>query len=418
MAQFDVYYNNNYYWVYGNRKYSVVALNRWTPATAATATYPRLTTSSGSNNFRNSTYWLYSDNYFTLNRVQLTYHLPAMKFWKGIQLYVRGNNLFTISETKKLLHGFTAIDEKIANKLSTCLGGSIDFWLQLQKLFDVYSEKVKEIECARWLKELPVKELQKNGWIQKNQDLLEECLRFFNVPDVWSWRKKYSDITALALFRKSTKFQSNPASIATWIRQGELQAEKLPLKKWNPDLFKASLDEIKKFTRQKDPFSFIQKLRTICSECGIALAIIPTSEGCSASGAAKFLDNGCGLIIMSFRYGTDDHFWFTFFHEAGHLLLHGERDTFVDEDIEKPSVENDEQQANDFALDVLLPGNLKNELQQLKVSDATIRSLANKAGVSLGIIVGQLQYFGKIKPNYYNGFKRRYDKETLFKKLG
>jgi hypothetical protein len=97
----NVYYNNNYYWVYGNRKYSVVALNRWTPATAATATYPRLTTSSGSNNFRNSTYWLYSDNYFTLNRVQLTYHLPAMKFWKGIQLYVRGNNLFTISETKK-----------------------------------------------------------------------------------------------------------------------------------------------------------------------------------------------------------------------------------------------------------------------------------------------------------------------------
>lgn len=97
----NVYYNNSYYWVFGQRKYSEVVLNRWTPATAETATYPRLTTTSGSNNFRNSTFWLYDDDYFTLNTVQFTYNLPAMHFWKGMQLYIRGNNLFTVSGTRK-----------------------------------------------------------------------------------------------------------------------------------------------------------------------------------------------------------------------------------------------------------------------------------------------------------------------------
>jgi TonB-linked SusC/RagA family outer membrane protein len=97
----EVFYNNSYYWVYGNRKYSALVLGRWTPATASTATYPRLTTTSGSNNFRNSTYWLYKNDYFTFNRAQLTYHLPALCFWKGLQLYLRGNNLLTISPTKK-----------------------------------------------------------------------------------------------------------------------------------------------------------------------------------------------------------------------------------------------------------------------------------------------------------------------------
>jgi TonB-linked SusC/RagA family outer membrane protein len=97
----EVFYNNSYYWVYGNEKYSSVVLNRWTPATAATATYPRLTTTSGSNNFRNSTYWLYSANYFSLDRAQLTWHVPAKLFWKGLEVYVRGNNLFMIAPARK-----------------------------------------------------------------------------------------------------------------------------------------------------------------------------------------------------------------------------------------------------------------------------------------------------------------------------
>lgn len=92
--------NNSYYWVKGSSKYSEVVLGRWTPETAATASYPRLTTTDNSNNFRNSTFWRYSTDKFTLNRVQLTYDMPASWFHSvvtGMSVYVLGENLATIS---------------------------------------------------------------------------------------------------------------------------------------------------------------------------------------------------------------------------------------------------------------------------------------------------------------------------------
>jgi TonB-linked SusC/RagA family outer membrane protein len=97
----DVYYKNDYYWVYGNMKYSDVILNRWTPATASTATYPRLSTVESSNNFRNSTFWLENRDWLTLQTVQLNYTIPEKIIpINEIKLFIRGNNLATISKLK------------------------------------------------------------------------------------------------------------------------------------------------------------------------------------------------------------------------------------------------------------------------------------------------------------------------------
>ncbi|MCM1451016.1 MAG: SusC/RagA family TonB-linked outer membrane protein [Clostridium sp.] len=99
--------NNSYMWVYGDGKYSEPVLGRWTPETAATATYPRLTTQGGELNFVTSDYWMYDTDAFYLNVVQLTYDFPskwfANKFVKGIQLHVQGNNLATISKERKYI---------------------------------------------------------------------------------------------------------------------------------------------------------------------------------------------------------------------------------------------------------------------------------------------------------------------------
>jgi len=94
--------SDNYYWVDGNKKYSTFILNRWTPATAATATYPRLSSVANPNDFQSSTYWLYRNNYFTVDRVQLTYNMPEkvtrMLKMKHLSLYVDGSNLITYSK--------------------------------------------------------------------------------------------------------------------------------------------------------------------------------------------------------------------------------------------------------------------------------------------------------------------------------
>ena len=97
--------DNSYAWVYGDRKYSDIVRGRWTPETAETATYPRLTSEGGELNFVNSDFWTYSTDAFFLNQVQLSYSFPARwfdrKFVKGLDLYVNGNNLATICSNRK-----------------------------------------------------------------------------------------------------------------------------------------------------------------------------------------------------------------------------------------------------------------------------------------------------------------------------
>jgi len=97
----------DYYWVNGSDKYSAVVRNRWTPKTKNSATYPRLTTQSGSNNFRSSSFWMYSTDRFDLSRVQITYNLPekivqSMSIRK-MQVYISGSNLLTISPNRKIM---------------------------------------------------------------------------------------------------------------------------------------------------------------------------------------------------------------------------------------------------------------------------------------------------------------------------
>lgn len=99
--------DNSYYWVKGDGKYSEVVRNRWTPETAATATYPRLTTTDGANNFRTSDFWMYKKNRFNLTQVQLTYQMPEKvlkgTFIKGLSFFANANNLLTIAKERKAL---------------------------------------------------------------------------------------------------------------------------------------------------------------------------------------------------------------------------------------------------------------------------------------------------------------------------
>ena len=99
--------NSSYYWNRGTSKFSDVVWGRWTPETADKATYPRLTTTNGDNNYRNSTFWMYDRNYFRLSNVQLTYDFPQQMFQnkvvKDLSLYLGGNNLLTISNERKHL---------------------------------------------------------------------------------------------------------------------------------------------------------------------------------------------------------------------------------------------------------------------------------------------------------------------------
>ena len=109
--------------------------------------------------------------------------------------------------------------------------------------------------------------------------------------------------------------------------------------------------------------------------------------------------------MLSFRYLTDDHFWFTFFHESGHLLLHNKR-LFL-EGAETPDTA-EELEANEFAARTLVPLSFYSEMLSLPTANLEVIRFARRTGVSPGIIVGQLQHEGRLPRNWLNGLKRRY----------
>lgn len=110
---------------------------------------------------------------------------------------------------------------------------------------------------------------------------------------------------------------------------------------------------------------------------------------------------------MSLRYKTDDHLWFTFFHEAGHILLHGKKELFIEGSNGLDEVKEGE--ANEFAQIELIPKkSFAAFLAQKPYSKAAIERFAREIGIAPGIVVGQLQHRGLLPRSYCNDLKQTF----------
>ncbi|PWV46446.1 ImmA/IrrE family metallo-endopeptidase [Chitinophaga sp. S165] len=317
-----------------------------------------------------------------------------------------------VEYARELLHGFVEINRDVAQKLEKTVGGSANFWVNRENQYRESITRLRESEEKEWLKELPIKEMKKFNWIGETSDIVQSCLRYFNVPDVWAWRKKYGVVTSLTAFRKSEKISSNPASVATWIRQGEIQSEFIKCNDWDAQRFEKTLKALRALVKSNKPSEFLVKLKDECAKCGVAVIIAQTPTGCAVNGATKFLTEKKAMILLSFRHKSEDNFWFTFFHEAGHLLLHGEKLILENSPSTQESIE--EKEANEFALDILIPKNLQVRLRTMPVNAREIKNFAKDADISLGIVVGQLHYLERMPYSAFKGYIRRYEWEEIF----
>ena len=101
----DRYRNSSYFWSYGEQKYSVTALDAYGPNNLDTnASMPRLSSTKNNNNYRNSSFWIYKSNYFTIPTMQLSYNLKSAskKYFNDMKLFVKGNNLLIINSNKDI----------------------------------------------------------------------------------------------------------------------------------------------------------------------------------------------------------------------------------------------------------------------------------------------------------------------------
>jgi len=325
-----------------------------------------------------------------------------------------GRPLKTINE---IIKGKTSITSETAIQLERVLGTPAEFWNQREANYRAYLARQKESENLAaqkdWLRQFPIKEMKKRGWIQDYGDVVADqmisILNFFGVatPEQWQlgWTKR-----RLA-FRKATNLSSNIGAVSAWLRQGELEGEKITCKPFNKERLLDSLKHIRELTLEEDPQIFIPKLVDICSECGIAIVFVEPFPKVAVYGASCWLNPEKALIQLSGRGKTTDILWFTIFHEIGHIIKHSKKEIFIEIDDKSIKKSQEELEADEYATETLIPSSHLNEWLKInkQLNAAVISSFAKELNIAPGILVGRLQHMKRVKFSDYNGLKFRYD---------
>jgi len=315
---------------------------------------------------------------------------------KTINEIIKGKAPIT-AETAVLLERVTGVPARMWNSLE------INYREQLARIAD--RERLKA--DLEWLRTIPTRELAARGAIQDTHDkvaLLHAALRFFGVGSSEQWRQVW--MQPAGAFRKSAKFEADPGALATWLRLGELEAQKIETKPYDKAAFRAALDSIRRLTTQP-PEVFQARVVELAASAGVAVVLVPEIRKCPVSGVARWLAPDKALIQLSLRYKTEDQFWFSFFHEAGHILNDPKKEVFMDVRGSIEANEGDEG-ADRFAADFLIPREQQAPLLTL-TSRLAIERFARSIGISAGIVVGRLQKEGILPwPTVLNSLKRRF----------
>ena len=314
--------------------------------------------------------------------------------------------------TAGLLDGSTRVTVDIARRLEGSLGGTTRFWMTRDAR---YCESREWVDADRWVSLLPTREMLKLGWVEPFDDWYGQvtaCIDFFGVDSP-------SDLHHRPVAAEAVRYRARPrtveqdAVISAWVHRVELEAQALPCATWDRTAFEALFSQLKALSKNRDPREFVPQLQLLCSSVGVAVVLVRPPRGCPVNGVSMTLASGTRAIGLSGRYLADDHLWFTFFHEAGHLMLHDPALVFIDEIQRNPSAasadEGDlEMEADHFASSVLLPAQLRKGVPH-KPAPYAVHGLSKRAGVSTGVIVGQLQHAGLVPFNSpLNRFKNRY----------
>lgn len=320
---------------------------------------------------------------------------------------------YTTKHISQLINGKAPINEETALKLERVLGSTAGFWLNREAQYRAQLAKIEEQERLQtwtpWLDELPVKELMQQGVIPKRRidakskpGIVRELLHFFGVASPDDWQTFYVGMECA--FRRSREAQSDVGAIAAWIRQGEILAERLNCPKYSKPKFEKAVREIRTLT-MLEPEEFDPEMRKLCWEAGVVFVIVPSIPRAHVSGMARWLNPHKALIQLSLYGKQNDRFWFTFFHEAAHILLHDKKDIFLDEWDGGAVVQSkQEEEANCWSREFLIPLHHELELPNLKSKEAVI-DFAKRIGIHPGIVIGRLQHDKVIAPTWMNGLK-------------
>jgi HTH-type transcriptional regulator/antitoxin HigA len=313
----------------------------------------------------------------------------------------------TVQSLNRIFKGEQPISYETANKLELATGVPARMWNNLEAHYREQLAKAKERKQLEtdldWLKTIPTQELIQRKAIEPQKDdvlLLRETLKFFGLSSVSAWKDIWANPAVAA--RRSRCFETCPGPASAWMRLGEIQAHQIDCQPFDKISFIQALKKIRLLT-VKDPEKFIPETIQLCAGSGVALALVREMKKVPWHGATKWLAASKAMILLNLRGKMEDQFWFSFFHEAGHVLYDSKKDLYINDGTVDDPREHD---ANEFAANILIPRDKDPEIASLKTKEDVIL-LANELKISPGIVAGRFQYLTQ-KWSYFNGLKRKF----------
>ena len=311
-----------------------------------------------------------------------------------------------------IINHHAAVTPTTAMELEKVLGTPASFWNNRERRYRESiarrTERKRLQKEIKWLDAFPISLMVKAGLMEKHKnkiDQAEALLRFFGIASSRQWKKLW--LSPATVYRKSKAFAGKPEACSVWLRKGELQAQESVCGPFDKEKFKSALITIRHLTRS-EPRQFESKTIQLCAESGVAVVFTPSIKGAPVYGATRWLTSEKAMIQLSLRGRFEDLLWFTFFHEAGHILLHGKKEIFIEDSDNR---EEKEKEADRFAANFLIPLNawqkfISNANYQSKTAD---EDFAKDQQISPAIVVGRLQHENLIPHNRLNGLRRRFE---------
>jgi addiction module HigA family antidote len=313
----------------------------------------------------------------------------------------------TINEIVKAKSAITA---ETALRFERTLGRPAHFWSNLERQYQEdktrLADKIRLEEYLHWLELFPVNKMAKFGWIEKCKEKirqLDALLRFFAVASPQQWETIW--VRELQVdFRKTETSKRDAAIISAWLRRGEIEAHQQRCAQFDKQKFQNSLTEIRMLTIE-EPSVFVPKLESICAAAGVAVVFVPALPNLGVYGVTRWLNDK--YIMQLSLYGKgNDQLWFTFFHEACHIIKHSRWELYLEVTGER-SEDEKENEANAFARDNLIP---PEKLKRFLASVSTptilqIKSFAASNGIAPGIVAGRLQHDKVLPMSWGNELK-------------
>ncbi len=309
----------------------------------------------------------------------------------------------------EIVRGKKSITPATALGLESVLDIPAQFWTNMQLVHDMTLARNFDRERLEQqiplLDEFPINEMKNRGLIpgvKEKTELVDALCRFFGVASLDRYQQ-----SCPAAFRITGDGKYSHEALAVWLRQGEIEAENIDTPSFDKTEFLRAVEEIRGFTSDP-PEVFLPAMKDVCARSGVVLMLTPELPKCGANGVARRVSGDRRMIQLNLRWRWSDIFWFTFFHEAAHVLLH-KQDVYVDfakREIRDSALEDE---ADKFAADVLIePTQWRRFVEPSVFSEKRIISFASRMGIDPGIVVGRLQHEKRIDYNRFTKIKTRF----------